>query len=64
MRIRTSGEIRAKIIAKKSFWVASENERKSAILTAKTLQVPYHTSADDRGGFYICFLRKVKKVNA
>jgi hypothetical protein len=57
----TSSELKEKIMARESFWVASSNERVIASRIASTLGIKYTTGADDRGGFYICKLPTVKK---
>jgi len=56
----TSGELRQQILAKKSFWVATDSERKTATTIAKTLGILYTTGRDSRGGFYVHYLPKVK----
>ena len=52
----TSDQIKERIKKLESFWVGSEPERKMAIATASTLEITYHTRADDRGGFYVYYL--------
>ena len=57
----TSEQIESKIRAKESFWVQTSGERTIALRTAKTLRTGHTTRADDRGGFYVFTIPKVKK---
>ncbi len=57
----TSSEIKEKILARESFWVATAAERISASNIARIIGIKYTTGSDDRGGFYVCHLPKVKK---
>jgi hypothetical protein len=57
----SSEAIKKKIQARESFWVGSENERKAAINIAKILGLKYTTGSDDRGGFYVLNVPKLKK---
>jgi hypothetical protein len=41
---------------RESFWVGSSAERKKASMLADLLGLPYHTSADGRGGFNVYYL--------
>ncbi len=61
MATLSSNEIKDKILARESFWVGTESERVNASRIAKTLSIKYTTGSDERGGFYICHLAKVKK---
>ena len=55
-----AAEIRARIDAKKSFWLGSASERATALEYILSLKAHYRTGKDDRGGFYVCFLPAVK----
>ena len=57
----TSSDIRDKILARQSFWVGTQSERVIASAFAKATGVKYTTGKDDRGGFYITHIRKVRK---
>jgi hypothetical protein len=52
MAILTNDEISAKVRARESFWVGTENERKAASAAAKANGIKYTTGKDDRGGYY------------
>lgn len=56
----TSDALKKKILAKESFWVATDSERKTASTIAKTLGIKFVTGSDDRGGFYVIPVPKVK----
>ena len=58
---QTADQIKSRIAALESFWVGSNAERKVASMTARLLDIPYHTRSDDRGGFYIYYLPVIKK---
>ena len=51
-----SSEIRERMELRESFWVGSSAERKKASMLADLLGLPYHTSADGRGGFNVYYL--------
>ena len=55
----TTSELKMKIIAKESFWVGSDNERKKVLSLASAIGIPYHTSSAGRGGFNAHFLPKL-----
>jgi hypothetical protein len=55
-----AAEIRARIDAKKSFWVGSASERATALEYILSTKAHYRTGKDDRGGFFVCYLPQVK----
>ncbi len=55
-----AAEIRARIDARKSFWVGSASERATALEYILSSKANYRTGKDDRGGFYVCYLPQVK----
>ena len=57
----TAAQIREKILGRESFWVGTHSERVTCVRTAKTLAIKYTTGPDERGGFYIVNVPKVKK---
>ena len=57
----TGSEIKEKILARESFWVATATERMRAKTMATTLGVKYITTADERGGFYVCHIPKMPR---
>lgn len=56
MPILSSSEIKEKILARESFWVATNSERVMAQHIAGNMKLRYTTSQDDRGGFYVCHI--------
>ena len=55
-----AAEIRARIDARKSFWIGSASERATALEYILSSKAKYHTGKDDRGGFHVCYLPPVK----
>jgi hypothetical protein len=55
-----AAEIRARIDARKSFWVGSASERAVALGYILSTKTHYRTGKHDRGGFYVCYLPQVK----
>jgi len=55
-----AAEIRARIDAKKSFWLGSASERATTLKYILSSKAHYRTGKDARGGFYVCYLTPVK----
>jgi hypothetical protein len=64
----TRDEIQAKMVRGRSFWVETKTERKDALDIARTLRLPYTTSAINTGdptqGFNVCRVILPKKKGA
>ena len=58
----TGLQIKEKILARESFWVATPTERMRARTIATTLGIKYITTAAGRSGFYICHIPKISKT--
>ena len=62
MIMLSSSDIKEKILARESFLVGSENERKVSSMIAKTLGIKYTTRAIDGGdGFNVIHLPKTRR---
>jgi hypothetical protein len=60
----TKDEIRDRIAQRDAFWVGSKAERAYVCTISSTLNIPYATQSDDRGGFYAFPRPNIKKPKA